>query len=108
MLAALGMRPLRLPVGMIKVTSDGFHRLAGGAAAEHGVQHVVGDDRGPATVVAVAGCGIESFQGGLADGFAFLVSVPKPAARLVGGAIVIVLVVVVLVQHGAAVSFTIG
>jgi hypothetical protein len=36
------------------------------------------------------------------------VSTPKPAARLVWGAMVFVLVIVVLVQHGAAISFTIG
>jgi hypothetical protein len=31
------------------------------------VQHVLGDHRGPAAVVAFAGGGVESFQGGLAD-----------------------------------------
>lgn len=36
------------------------------------------------------------------------VTVPRPVVRLVWGAIVVVVVVVVLVQHGAAMSFTIG
>jgi hypothetical protein len=34
-------------------------------------QHVLGDDRGSAAVVSVAGGGIQSFQGGFADVLAF-------------------------------------
>jgi hypothetical protein len=41
-------------------------------------------------------------------GIALNITVPKPVVRLVWGAIVVVVVVVVLVQHGAAMSFTIG
>jgi hypothetical protein len=35
------------------------------------MQHVGGDDRRPAAVVSLAGCGGESFEGGLADVLAF-------------------------------------
>jgi hypothetical protein len=41
-------------------------------------------------------------------GIALNVTVPRPITRLVWGTIIVVVVVVVLVQHGAAVSFTIG
>jgi len=41
--------------------------LAARAAPQHGVQHVVGDDRRPAAVLALAGRGVESFERGLAD-----------------------------------------
>ncbi|OKI40104.1 hypothetical protein A6A29_40050 [Streptomyces sp. TSRI0281] len=60
MLERLGFCPLRLPVGMIRsgYVLDG---LAVRAAAEHGVQYVVGDDRGPTSVVALAGSGVQPF-----------------------------------------------
>jgi hypothetical protein len=45
----------------------GLHRLAVGAAAQHGVQHVVSDHRRPAAVVALAGGGVEPLKGDLAD-----------------------------------------
>jgi hypothetical protein len=41
------------------------------AAPENGVQHVGGDDRRAAAVVSLAGCGGESFEGGVADVLAF-------------------------------------
>ncbi|MFE3864520.1 hypothetical protein ACFXPT_29315 [Streptomyces goshikiensis] len=41
--------------------------LAARAAPQHGVEHVVGDDRGPAAVLAFEGGGVEALQGGLAD-----------------------------------------
>ncbi|WP_394499734.1 hypothetical protein [Nonomuraea sp. JJY05] len=40
--------------------------------------------------------------------FTVNVSVPKPVVRLVWGVILVLVVVVVLVQYGAAVSFSIG
>ncbi|WP_426570211.1 alpha/beta fold hydrolase [Streptomyces canus] len=36
-------------------------------ASEQGVQHVVGDDRWPAAVLALAGCRVEPFEGRLAN-----------------------------------------
>jgi len=50
-----------------QVGSDGLDGLSGGPAAEHGVQHVVGDDLGASAVVAFAGGGVEAFEGGFAD-----------------------------------------
>lgn len=41
-------------------------------------------------------------------GFALNVHVPRPVARLIWGVILVLIVLIVLVQHGAAVSFTIG
>jgi hypothetical protein len=55
MLATLGLRPLRLPAGMIKVGADLLDGLAGGTAAQHGVQQVVGDDWRAAAVFVLAG-----------------------------------------------------
>jgi hypothetical protein len=54
-----------------QVRADRLHRFAVGPPPEHGVQHVVGDDRWPAAVVSLAGGGIQPFQGGFADVLAF-------------------------------------
>lgn len=52
--------PLRLPVGMIRSGWDLLDRLAVRAAPEHGVQHGVGDDLGPAAMLALAGRGVRN------------------------------------------------
>src|SRR3954463_16484321 len=67
MLATDGLCPLRLPVGMIRSgwicsTDSPF-----AAPAEHGVQHVLGNDWRPAAVLALACRGVEPFQGRLPD-----------------------------------------
>jgi hypothetical protein len=54
-----------------QVGSDGLDGLPGGSAAQHGVEHVVGDDLGPSAEGALAGGGVEAFEGGLADVLAF-------------------------------------
>jgi hypothetical protein len=51
-----------------QVGLDGFDLLAGGLAAQHGVEHVVGDDGGPAAVAALSGGGVESFADAVAFG----------------------------------------
>jgi hypothetical protein len=63
--------PFAFAGGDDQVRSDVLDGLAACAAAEHGVQHVVGDHRGSAAVVALAGGCVESFEGGLADVLAF-------------------------------------
>jgi hypothetical protein len=53
-----------------QVRSDVLDGFAVRAAAQHGVRHVVGDDRRSSAVVSLAGSGVETFQSGLADGLA--------------------------------------
>lgn len=54
-----------------QVRADVLHGLTVRAAAQHGVQHVVGDHRRASAVVSLAGRGVEAFEGGLADVLAF-------------------------------------
>ncbi len=63
--------PLALAGRDDQVWADVLDGLAAPAAPEHGVQHVVGDDRWPAAVVSLAGGGVEAFEGGFADVLAF-------------------------------------
>ncbi len=68
-LGMLGERPvdardgwvlaLALAGGDDEVGLDLLDGLAARAAPEHGVEHVVGDDRGPASVLALAGRGVQ-------------------------------------------------
>ncbi len=55
---------------MIQVGPDLLDGLAGSLAAEHGLQHVVGDDRGSTAVLALASGGVQPFEGGFADALA--------------------------------------
>ncbi|MER6434130.1 hypothetical protein ABT272_41600 [Streptomyces sp900105245] len=53
---------LALAGGDDQVGADLLDGLAVRPAAERGVQHVVGDDRRPAAVLALAGIGVEPFE----------------------------------------------
>lgn len=54
-----------------QIPADVLDPLTRGPAAQHRVQHVVSDHLGAAAVPALAGGGVQAFQGGLADGLAF-------------------------------------
>ncbi|MFC4562183.1 hypothetical protein ACFO4E_09975 [Nocardiopsis mangrovi] len=54
-----------------QVGLDLFDGLPERAAAEHGVEHVVGDDRVPAASLALADDSVELFEGGLVAARAF-------------------------------------
>ena len=61
-----------------QVWADRLDGFAAGAPPEHGVQHVVGDDRRSSAVAPFAGGGVEPLEGGLAD---VLASVSAIAAK---------------------------
>jgi hypothetical protein len=71
MLATLGLRSLRLPVGMNR--PGRICSTLSPAARRHstGVRHVLVDGRGSAAVLALAGGGVEAFEGAFADVVAF-------------------------------------
>ncbi|MFB7056018.1 hypothetical protein ACFCXT_23210 [Streptomyces vinaceus] len=62
-----GVLSFALACGDDQVGPDLLDGLAGRAAPERGVEHVVGDDLGPSVVLALVGRGVEPFEGGLAD-----------------------------------------
>ncbi|GAA3650688.1 hypothetical protein GCM10022420_027850 [Streptomyces iranensis] len=62
-----GVLSLALAGGDDQVALDLLDGLAARPAPEHGVQHIVGDDRWPAAVLALAGRGVEPLQRRLAD-----------------------------------------
>jgi hypothetical protein len=67
MLARLGLRPFAFACWDDQVGADVLEGLTVRPAAQHGVQHVVGDDRWASAVVSLAGGRVEAFEGGFAD-----------------------------------------
>jgi hypothetical protein len=68
-----GILALAFAGGDDQVFADLLNAFPGGLAAQHGVQHVVGDHDGAAAVLALACGGVQAFKGGFADGFALYV-----------------------------------